>query len=72
MRNPRELQVAIYAGHGIREEGVAMLSNKIRRDLLNELEYLIETNGSPARIRAIRRDLAEGNRIRRIFKNETK
>ncbi len=49
-----------------------MMTNKRRQDLLNELEYLIETDGSRVRINAIRRHLEKENNIRREIKNETK
>ena len=49
-----------------------MMTNKRRQDLLDELEYLIETDGSRVRIDAIRRHLMNDNKIRRSIKNETK
>ena len=48
------------------------MTNKRRQDLLDELEYLIETNGSRVRIDAIRRHLMKTNEIRREIKNESK
>ena len=49
-----------------------MMTNKRRQDLLNELEYLIETNGGRVRVDAIRRHLENENKLRREIKNESK
>ena len=46
-----------------------MMTNKRRQDLLDELEYLIETDGSRVRIDAIRRHLMNDNKIRKQAKN---
>ena len=46
-----------------------MMTNKRRQDLLDELEYLIETDGSRVRIDAIRRHLMHDNKIRKQVKN---
>ncbi|WP_169804327.1 hypothetical protein [Lysinibacillus odysseyi] len=46
------------------------MSNQSRQALLDELEYLIETNGSRVRIDAIRRHLMNDNKNRKQAKNE--
>ena len=48
---------------------MTMMTNKRRQDLLDELEYLIETDGSRVRIDAIRRHLMHDNKIRKQVKN---
>lgn len=46
------------------------MSNQRRKALLDELEYLIETNGSRVRVDAIRRHLKNNNKGRKQGENE--